>query len=96
MKRTYLLCIAALASGLLSGMLTDCPAAGFEAGGWCGVIGVPGFMALALFDTLFGQSLSPYVDDIIFLAVNWVSLCLIFYLLLLVVLRVRKRLLHRT
>jgi hypothetical protein len=94
MKRTYLLGIAALAAGLLSGMLTGCPAVGFEAGGWCGAIGIPGFMALALLDPVFGHDMSPYVDDIIFLSVNWFSLCLIFYLLLLVVQRVVKRLLH--
>jgi len=93
MKRTYLLGIAALGAGLLSGMLTDCPAAGFEAGGWCGVIGAPGFMALALFDPLFGHDLSRYFDDIIFPLVNWFSFCLIFYLLLLGVQRVGKRLL---
>jgi hypothetical protein len=93
MKRVYLLGIAALAAGLLCGTLTECAAAGFEAGGWCGVIGLPGFMVLALLDPLFGQELSRYADDLIFLAANWFSFSLIFYLLFLAVQKAGKRLL---
>ena len=91
MKRVHLWFISALAAGLLCGTLADCPAAGLEAGGWCGIVGLPGLMALALLDPILGPNVSPDVDDLIFILANWVFFCLVFSLLLLGIRRVRKR-----
>jgi hypothetical protein len=91
MKRVYLWFISGLAAGLLCGTLAHCPAAGFEAGGWCGIMGLPGFMALALLDPILGPNVSPYVDDLIFFFSDWVFFCLVFSLLLFGIGRVRKR-----